>query len=127
MLSEFLKQTAGLDLAYEVAYVVDELELGFQLKTIQLLQSYYYKLNLEQQWKIRPVFQMHLPPPSIVARHFNAAFRMLVSATTITDGTPTVTSTSKFMSPWYFKQSPWNAPPFKVLHEVQCLKLILLK
>jgi hypothetical protein len=72
------------------------LSLGFQLKTAQLLQSYYYKLNLEQQWKIRPVFQMHLPSPSIVARHFNKAFRMLVSAT--------VKSTSKFMSPWDFRQ-----------------------
>jgi len=26
--SEFFKQTAGLDLAYEVAYMVDELERG---------------------------------------------------------------------------------------------------
>jgi hypothetical protein len=28
MLPEFLRQTAGLDLAYDVAYMVDELELG---------------------------------------------------------------------------------------------------
>ena len=61
------------------------LGLGFLLKTTQLLQSHYYKLNLEQQWKITPAFLMHLPPPSIVAGHFNKAFRMLVSAMTITD------------------------------------------
>jgi hypothetical protein len=41
-LPEFFKQTAGLDLAYEVAYMVDELGLGvsaedYRAPTILLL------------------------------------------------------------------------------------------